>query len=223
MIDLLGVIIGNNMPLFLRVLEVCGVLGATYFAAKSAKYAHQSLVQQRKNEEPKVIVFVKQSNNSLNIIDLIIKNEGVRSAKNIKLKVIGTNINALTDRKIKDIGLIKNGIAILAGGQEIAQPLGVMLGNSYKEYKKANTKIKVIYNNGEIHQKEEIFLLDFKGLIDRKVGESGIESIAKSLRNIQSELHTMKKDIHVVANRGITELFAEPEYGSKHEVTEELK
>lgn len=211
------------MTLILQVLEVIGVLGATYFAAKSAKLTHQSLVQQEKNEEPKVIVFVRQSNNSLNIIDLIIKNEGVKSAKNIKFKVTGTNINALTNRRIKDIGLIKNGIAILGGGQEIAQPLGVMLGDSYKEYKKANTKIKITYHDGKNHQKEDTFLLDFKGLIDRKLGESDLESIAKSLKSIQGELHTIKGDIHLVANKGITELFPESVHIGKHEVTEKLK
>lgn len=211
------------ISLFLQTLEVGGVLGATYFAAKSAKLAHQSLAEQRKGEEAKVIVFVKQSNASLNIIDLVIKNEGVRSTKNIKFKVIGTNISALTNRKIKEISLIKNGVSLLAGRQEIVQPLGIMSDDTYKEYKEAKTKIKVSYKTGEKQRKTETFLLDFKGLIDRKLGKSDSESIADSLKDIQSELHTIKQDIHLIANKGITELFAEPVYSDKHEVTEELK
>lgn len=211
------------ISLLLQILEVIGVLGATFFAAITVRLAHKSLIEQRKNEEPSIIIFVKQSNNSLNIVDLVIKNEGVRSARNIKFKVTGTNISALTDRKIKEIGLIKNGVALLAGGQEISQPLGLMLGDSYREYKEAKTRIKVSYENGENQKKTDIFLLDFKGLIDRKLGKSDVESIADSLKDIQSELHTIKKDIHLVANKGITELFSEPVYSDKHEVTETLK
>lgn len=207
----------------LRTLEVGGVLGATYFAAKTAKLAHKSLVEQRKNEEPNVIVYIRQSNNSLNIIDLVIRNEGIRSAKYIKFKVTGTNIGALTDRKIKDIGLIKNGVALLAGGQEIVQPLGVMLGDSYKEYKKSKTKIKVAYESRKNYEKTDIFPLDFKGLIDRKLGKSDIESISRPLKDIQNELHTIKKDIHLIANKGITRVFPQPAYSEKHDVTEELE
>jgi len=224
MIDLTSIFNTNNTTLFLRVFEVSGVLGATYFAAKSVKLAHQSLVQQRKNEEPKIVVFVRQVKDSLNIIDFVVKNEGARSARNIKLKVTGTNINALSDRKIKDIALIKNGVALLAGGEEIKQPLGVMIGDSYKEYKKANTKIKVSYEGDNGQQNTDVFTLDFKGLIDRKLGSSHTESIAKSLSSIQKELHAIKKDIHLVANKGITQVFPESiTYHDKREITEELK
>jgi len=223
-IDITGLVNETNISLLLQVLEVVGVLGATFFAARSAKLSHQSLLQQQRNEEPEVVVFVKQAEESLNIIDLIVKNEGIKSARNINFKVAGTNINALTDRKIKDIAILKNGIALLAGGGEIRQPLGVMLGDSYKEYKRSNTKVKVKYNDGHNNQKEGDFHLDFNGLVDRKLGMSNFESIAKSLSSVQSELHEIKKDIHIVANKGITEIFPESiTYHGKHEVTGELK
>jgi hypothetical protein len=210
------------ITIILQTLEVLGVLGATYFAAKTVKLSHNSLIEQRESEEPEVVIFVKQSNNSLNIIDLVIRNEGIKSARNIKFKVIGKNITSLSDRKIRDISLLKNGIALLSGGQEVVQPLGVMLGDAFKEYKNANTKVQVTYSTSNGKKKSDLFILDFKGLIDRKLGKDNIESIADSLKDIQDELHSIKKDIHLVANNGITELFAQPTYPGKNEVTQQL-
>lgn len=210
------------ITIVLQILEVFGVLGATYYASKSASITHKSLVQQEKNEEPKLVAYVEQSKNSLSVISLVIRNEGVRSARNIKFKVVGDRIKTLLDRTISEIGLVKNGVSLLAGSKEINQPLGVMLGETFKEYKESRSRIAVSYETEPGKRINDIFDLDFKGLVDVKVGKSEIESISKPLEDIQDELHTIKQDIHLIANHGITELFARPVYESNRKVTETL-
>ncbi|EKE06034.1 MAG: hypothetical protein ACD_19C00113G0001 [uncultured bacterium] len=211
------------ITIVLQILEVIGVLGATYYASKSATITHKSLVQQEKNEEPKLVVYVEQSKSSLSVINLIVRNEGIRSARKVKFKIIGDKIKILLDRTIGDIGLIKNGVSLLAGGKEITQPLGVMLGETFKEYKESNVRISVSYEMEPGNRKKDVFDLDFRGLVDVKVGKSEVEMISEPLEDIQNELSTMKQDLHLIANNGITELFAQPVYGNKHEVTEKLK
>ena len=211
------------IEILLQALEVIGVLGATYYASKSASFTHKSLVQQEKNEEPKLVVYVEQSKTSLSVVNLVVKNEGIRSARNIKFEMKGDKISTLLDRKINEIGLLVNGISLLAGGKEVRQPLGVMLGNTFEEYKKSNSKIVVSYEAKPGIREKDVFDLDFRGLVDVKVGKTEIEMLTEPLEGIESELNTIKQDLHLIANNGITPVYPQPYYGYKHEVTEKLK
>ncbi len=208
----------------LNVLNVVAVFTATGFAALSAKYAKDSVLEQKQHDNPHVVVFIKQREDSLNIIDLVVKNEGVRSSYDVTFNIEGDDLNVLTDRKLSEISMIKNGIALLSGGEEIRHPMGIMLGEHFNEYKNSDTTIKISYSDKNRNSFLGSFKLGFRGLVDRKVGgKSELSKATEALQEIHVELNKIRQDVHLVANNGIVPITPEPYYSDDHLSIHELK
>lgn len=181
-----------NIPI-LRTLEVVAILSATYFAARSVRFAKESVYIQKQIDAPAIVVFVKQAQDTLHIVNLVIRNEGRNSARNISFEVIGDNLKVLNNRTLSEISLITNGISLLAGGESISHPLNVMLGESFDEYKSSKTSLKVSYDDMDGNKMASSYDLDFNGLIDVKIGQSDLEKVANSLDGIHKELGKIRK------------------------------
>lgn len=100
----------NTTNTLLQFFEVVGVLGATYFSAKSAAISKAAIDEMKKQGEPHVIVFLRQQPGNLHTVDIVVKNEGRSSAKNIKF-TISEKLKVLGERDISDISFFKNGIS----------------------------------------------------------------------------------------------------------------
>jgi len=172
----------------IRLLEVFGILGATFFAAKSADAAKQALREMRLQNDPRIVVYVKQDEESLNILYLVIKNEGFESARDLSFEVSGDKIAILTNRTIADLPPIVDGVKILSGRKELVYPLQIAVGDTYKELKKSKCTIVATYYNNEEKKIFDRFDLDFRSLPDRKIGYGPNTKMLDVLRKIETNL-----------------------------------
>lgn len=206
----------SSMPNFLdlgRVLEIFAVLFTTYFTFRTLKYAKETITLEREREAPSVVVFVKQREESLNVLDLVIKNEGHTSARDIKFTVENP-IDIITKRKITDISLIKNGLTLIAGKEEIKQPLTVSLGDDYNKLRASNCTIKVKYKDEKGRIYKDSFLLDFTGLVDRKIGSKPAYELVSVLKDIRKSHKKIENYLQSIKTKGFHEM--QWEYGNNN-------
>ncbi len=207
----------------LRFAEVFGVLGAMYFSYKSVLVAKENIEEIRKNERPKLVIYIKQPQDSIHQVNVVIKNEGKSSAKKIRFKVKGENFKTLLGKKLSDVEIIKNGIELLAGSETLSQPIGIMMGDQYKLLKSVNTSIDIEYLDDTGLTYTSNFKLDFKGLVDTKVGESNEEIMASSLKGIRSDLKNISNNLELISHNGIGPVqFQVPDYVDRLEITDKL-
>lgn len=211
-----------NWDYLLRFFEVLGVLGATVFSAISVSLTKNIIDETKKQNYPDVVVFVNQKPGDLNTVYLTVKNEGKSVARNIKFNIEGTLLNVINNRKINDILFIKNGIHILASGQEISNPLGIMLGEQYNQFKNSNCKVKIKFDNSEGKIFEDSFLLDFNSLRDVQIGRPWHDRLVNAVEDVSRNINKIKNDLEVYVHKFVSPQVEIDYPDDNREVTEKL-
>lgn len=204
---------GDGINTLLQFLEVFGVLGATYFAFKSVKIARETAEETKKQNDPHIVVFVRQQPTSINILDLVVKNEGRKSAQDVTFEVnMDLELNlTVGKRKLSDMSMLQNGLSLLSGGEERANPISIFLGEEYKKLREANIIVKVAYRNSEGNMFSENFRLEFRGLVDRKIGNDWTEELVKVLKEMHKDLSKIKNNLYDATHK-LVPLHSEPHY-----------
>ena len=128
---------------------------------------------------PNISVTIQSEEESINLIDLIIKNIGLGPAYNVKFEINPDFEDRFLSGKLSDIGFIKNGLPYFAPNQEFKILLTNITENDEEKLKKAFeieqikkninhistgfTKLKVIrYTKEDIDEENKQFLEQFK-------------------------------------------------------------
>jgi hypothetical protein len=159
------------------------------------RLAKEAKTMRRLQSEPKVIVFYRLREESINIADLVIKNIGLGAAYNIKLN-LSSDFKYRTGEMISTINLLKNGIVFL-GPNEEKRFWFANLVEQYKthEYEKLNIVITYFetfnFKNKKNPKREsfEIDLTENYGLVLAQ--NPPLAKIANHLEKIENELKKM--------------------------------
>ena len=151
------------------------------------------------SSSPDIITYIEQDKEARTIINLVIKNIGRGSARNVTFKKHAANI-ALTNKKI-DQGILTSGIPYLAPGAERV----IMLG-TYHElesyFNNAPIKVDAIYSrtksilffSRKIKSSCYLDITSFSGVF---AGDNSNENkIHKELGKIRSELSNINKTLN---------------------------
>lgn len=177
-------LIPNLDLLFSAMVAISTVVYAilTYKLVNETKKVRESQIA------PHITVTYSPREEWINLIDFIIKNDGMGSAYNINFEMI-TDPKYFKENKLSELNLIKNGLKFLAKSQEIRFFLTSL--NYEPEAAEKPIKIKVTYSDSLNNKFSEIFILDFSEIYGMsQLGEPPLYKIAKSLDSIQSDLHS---------------------------------
>lgn len=213
---------GFQLSEIIQILETIGVLGATYFAYKSTRIGNATILEMKKQDYPRIIVFVRQKPDSIHVLELVIRNEGRSSARNLQFTITNDIYFKNTKRNLSEIRMVKDGIALLPGLEDRVNPLTVFLGEEFDMLLESNCSVRAYYQNVDGHNFEETFKLDFKGLVDRKIGNTWTEEVAKALKEIHKDIERMGRDIYHATNK-IVEIRPQTFYeDEKYKETEKI-
>jgi len=144
-------------------------------------------------ESPQLDVFVERAKEWWSNLNLIIKNNGLWSAYNIKLQT-DKDFN-LFDRNdqytLKNLGFFKNWIAFLppSGSRE---NFFINITNDYEEKIKRKININTSYNDKYWHTTKNIFVIDLSEFEDTMLPqELPIYKISKNIEKIQKDFHSV--------------------------------
>lgn len=157
------------------------------------RMAKEAKTMRKLQSEPNVIVFYRPKEESINIVELVIKNTGLGAAHNIKLNV-SPDFKYRTGNKISEINLFKNGIVFLGPNEERRIWLASLI-EQYKTHEYEKLKIEITYANTFTFNKNhksasfEIDLTEIYGLVLAQ--NPPLVKIANHLEKIENELKKM--------------------------------
>ena len=138
--------------------------------------------------DARVSISLSVSEKWVNLINLVVRNEGVGPAFDIEFEINVVNPEDCDKKLLETIdkfGFLKRGIPYLSPGQAVQSFLTSMADN-YEQKRKAAIEVKIKYNTSSGENPEEQYLLDFsvfEGL--RTLGTAPLHSIASSLEKIE--------------------------------------
>ena len=154
---------------------------------------------------PKVAVYVEPSKIHINLIELVVRNDGNGPARDITFEVVPSencNKNCLEILKeIKSLGFVKKGIAYLSPGQEIRSYL---INLCKKENIIYSTQFftKVKYTDIDKNEKfSDQHSIDFGMLEGLKVlGDDPLTSMSNNLKDINNVMNNMRSYLSTIAD-----------------------
>ncbi len=151
-------------------------------------------VDERRNR-PRVSVYIKQQEDWLNIVDLVIANYGNESARNLTFSLDGELSLMREDEKLSGLGMIKNGIKELSPQRERSTRLLTLIGR-VEELEEKEIKIAVNYeDSGQRREFSDSFVLDFKSLTEHQLGRTPLFSIAENVQKMSMSLEAVTRAI----------------------------
>ncbi len=141
--------------------------------------------------DARVSISLSVSEKWVNLIDLVVRNEGVGPAFDIQFEISIVSPEECDKKLIETIdklGFLKRGIPYLSPGQAVKSFLTSMADN-YEQKRKAAIEVKIKYKTSSGENSEEQYLLDFsvfEGL--RTLGTPPLHSIASSLEKIEKNI-----------------------------------
>jgi len=150
---------------------------------------------EEQRNRPRIVIFIEQRENWLNLVDLVISNYGNDLAREVKFS-ISEDISLIDkDKKLSQLGIIKNGIKDLPPQRTLKMPL-VILTDRLEELRKIDLKITVSYTDS-IKSKNfsETFSVDFNSLIEQQIGELPIYKLSRSIENIEKTLQKIERKL----------------------------
>ena len=135
---------------------------------------------------PVVIVTAEIHEMCMNIIYLRARNIGGGAARKLRLRT-NRKFRTGNDKSLNDLGLFKRGIPLLGPGQKIETFLADMTGQEVG--KEEPLEVTAEYENAVGGKTKETFVIDLAALENlRQVGETPLETIAKSIKKIQENI-----------------------------------
>lgn len=144
----------------------------------------------RAQTDAKVAISLDSRPGYLNFIDLLVRNEGVGPAYDIRFEVamVGGGGDDSVLEAIQSLGFVEHGMDYFSPGQEIRSFLTSMTEN-FEAKMKTRIQVRTCYRTASGEQVNDVYLLDFSVFKGRcQLGEPDLHSIAKSLKSIATEL-----------------------------------
>lgn len=141
--------------------------------------------------DARVSISLSVSEKWVNLIDLVVRNEGVGPAFDIKFAVNVFNREEFDKKLLQTIdklGFLQKGIPYLSPGQEVHSFLTSMTDN-YEKKREAVIEVIIVYRTSSGDTATERYILDFsifEGL--RRLGTPPLHSIAASLEKIEKNI-----------------------------------
>lgn len=142
------------------------------------------------NSRPVISVsVVNDSPEGVSFVYLIIRNTGKGLARNISFSISGDELKVENlgerERTFADIGMLKNGIKVLAPSELRRTWLLSTIGR-VDEILSKEVKISVDYSNADLSKRyKDEFVLDFASLTRIQLGHDSIRNIDKELEKIR--------------------------------------
>ena len=140
--------------------------------------------------EPKISVSFDLNERTGYGMDMVIRNEGQGSAKNIKFKFQGDPTYFDKNRPIDQLPIIKNGLNYQAPNQSFRFFLGMLLGTEYEAAIQYPWLIDVVYESATNQSYRDSYTLDFSQFSELML-EGG-----PPLYKIEKHLDTLQRDVH---------------------------
>jgi len=159
-----------------------------YYAYQTKKTVEIMEHSEKERSRPKISIYIKQREDWLNFVELIITNHGQGYAKDVNFTLNEDLTLLQTDKKLSQLDIIKNGIKNFAPSQTLILPLLSLIGR-VEELNKSKIIITVSYKDSSGAQIfSDKFFLDFNSLIETQIGSPAIYQIAEHLKNIVNVL-----------------------------------
>ncbi|MDD5696735.1 MAG: hypothetical protein PHO90_02045 [Candidatus Pacebacteria bacterium] len=155
-----------------------------YYAYQTKKTVETMKHSEKERNRPRISIYIKQREDWLNLVELIITNHGQGVANNVNFKLSEDLTLLQTNKKLSQLDIIKNGIKTFAPNHTLVLPLVSLIGRINELN---NSKIIVTVDYQDNTNKENFsdnFFLDFNSLIETQLGSPAIYQIAESLKNI---------------------------------------
>jgi len=173
------------------------VAGSTFvYAILTWRLTEETRKMRKAQTTPNVLVNIGPEAGNLRNLYLVVRNIGLAPAYDIKF-TISPDLEIAKDYPLSKVGFIKNGLSILAPGQEIKTFLFATWDPTYKEQINVVLNIKITYKGISEKQRTQSYQIDlsqFKGIItvtSRSSYENdllrGIQDIAKAMGKINDE------------------------------------
>lgn len=171
------------------------VLITAYYAWQTKQTVDLMRKSEKERLRPRIVVFLEQREEWLNLVDLVIANQGQGLAKEIIFELRG-DIKLISDnKKLSQLMIIKNGIKDFPSQKILKLPLVSLVGR-LDELENKNLKIFVNYKDeGKIKNYSDTFALDFKSLIESQLGSPPIYKISKSIEKIANSIEKIDRKI----------------------------
>lgn len=164
-----------------------------WYAWRTHRLVKVTEQSEKERNRPRIQVYMKQREDWLNFLELVVENFGESSAYNIQFELPYENlvVQDLNQRKLSDFNFIQKGIKHFAAKQRLKIFLMSLIGTSFDELGKKNVVVRVTYHNAVGESYTDDFHLDFNALIENQVGKpvvydikDKLDSMAKSLKSI---------------------------------------
>jgi len=169
------------------------VMVTVYYAIQT----RNTVVAMKKSDElrnrPSVSLFIKQREEWVNFVDLIIINTGNNLAKKISFN-LSNDLLLINNNYLSQTSIFKNGISILPSNETIRMPLISLIGR-IEELDNFETEITINYYDSNNKKYEEEILINFKGLIDHSIDEPPLYKIANNLEKISRCIERIDRNI----------------------------
>jgi hypothetical protein len=130
------------------------------YAILTWSISKETKIMRKAQTEPNISAIIQSEDESINLIDLIIKNIGLGPAYNVKFEINPDFEDRILRGKLSEIGFIKNGLPYFAPNQEFKIFLTNLVEN-YQEKIKTTFKIKITYESNIHKPYSNTYLIDF--------------------------------------------------------------
>ncbi len=183
-------LLNQNSGALLVVFSLVVTLATVFYVILTRSLVSETRKMREAQTEPDIFISIQLREESINLVDMIIRNIGLGSAYSLKFEV-NADFEYRKGHKLSQLNLIKNGLNYLAPNQRI---------NIFTSYfpdlikRKIITpfNIKVTYKNKFERPYENEYTIDFSefiGLI--QVSEPSLKKVANNLEKIQRDIHTI--------------------------------
>jgi len=175
------------------------VLITAYYAWQTRKTVKTMNAANEANNRPVVSIGLKERDESISFLNLVVLNAGKGLARDIAFEVEGDNFTTKEvgqkKEKIKGFRVIKNGVRSLAPGESRSHWFMSIMGR-IDEIQKINTTIKLTYFNSDKSRKyTDSFRLDFLSLPEYSLGNEPIYKISKEMEKVCKELEQIRRGL----------------------------
>jgi hypothetical protein len=160
------------------------------YAILTWSISKETKIMRKAQTEPNISAIIQSEDESINLIDLIIKNIGLGPAYNVKFKINPDFEDRIIGGKLSEIGFIKNGLPYFAPNQEFKIFLTTLVEN-YQEKIKTTFEIKITYESNIHELYSNTYLIDFSQQSGLSSGEPPLYRIADDIKQIQTDINNL--------------------------------
>lgn len=182
--------LNTNSGAFSAILTAALIIITGWYVRLTKRMVEETKSIRQKQSAPDIAVFYRNRSDSVNVINLIIKNFGYGAAYDIKFTV-NPDFIYRTGAKISEINLFKNGLYYLPPGEERSIFLTILFNKAMTDQCK-NLDIHVVYTDEDEKSYQADYKVDLTELFGLILDQNPpIVKIADNLEKIKDEIHKL--------------------------------